>query len=664
MVKVAIRAGLIVAALLATSAQAAAPQVPAAAFAALPQVSDVEMSPDGRLLAWRDQSGPVSKVLIYDIDAKSYRRTLAIDPAMTLRSLLWADDTTLLMNVSQVQALPAEDAKRRYTFFRTMSVDIATGNSSMLLKSGSGMEWVTGDELVAGHTTEPHSVIMATMVYSPTAQRDDMGTHIANSRADSGWIGELFRVDTRTGQGAVIGEGDQYTEQWMVNADGAPIARSEWRPATKQYVIEARSGTQWRRILERDDDQWVLEGLGPDGKSVIATGPGKDGWVGLWTIALDGSGARQMHQKVAANTENTDVEDVIRDRFSGLPVGAVLGGLEPTTWWLDAGAQMRYESVARAFPGRILTVYSRSEDGTRLLAEVEDRSHPPIYYLVDFKTHGATIVGDAYPGLDNVTLGSVRTITYPARDGSAIPAYLTLPPGVAPKSLPMVVLPHGGPEARDTVGFDWLAQFLATRGYAVLQPQFRGSTGFGDAFRRAGEGQWGGLMQDDVTDGVKAMVGQGIADPHRICIVGASYGGYAALAGAAFTPKLYACAVSINGVSDLPMMLGYEKGQFGSDSDSVAYWQQDIGSQFDSNVVNRSPVNSADDVQAPVLLLHSTNDTVVPIVQSQEMASALTRFGKPVSLVELQGDDHWLSKAATRLEVLEDTERFLHQYLK
>ena len=336
----------------------------------------------------------------------------------------------------------------------------------------------------------------------------------------------------------------------------------------------------------------------------------------------------------------------------------------PTTWWLDAAAQMRYESVARAFPGRVLTVYSRSEDGTRVLAEVEDRSHPPIYYLVDFKTHGATIVGDAYPGLDNVTLGSVRTITYPARDGVAIPAYLTLPPGLAPKNLPMVVLPHGGPEARDTVGFDWLAQFLAMRGYAVLQPQFRGSTGFGDAFRRAGEGQWGGLMQNDVTDGVKAMVGQGIADPHHICIVGASYGGYAALAGAAFTPKLYACAVSINGVSDLPMMLGYEKGQFGSDSDSVAYWQQDIGSQFDSKVANHSPVNSAADVAAPVLLLHSTNDTVVPILQSQEMASALERSGKPVSVVELRGDDHWLSNAATRLEVLNDTERFLHQYLK
>lgn len=228
----------------------------------------------------------------------------------------------------------------------------------------------------------------------------------------------------------------------------------------------------------------------------------------------------------------------------------------------------------------------------------------------------------------------------------------------------MVVLPHGGPEASDTPYFDWLAQFLAMRGYAVLQPEFRGSTGFGVAFRRAGRGQWGGLMQDDVTDGVKAMIRQGVADPHRICIVGGSYGGYAALAGAAFTPKLYACVVSINGVSDLPAMLGYEKGQHGTESDAVAYWEGDIGSQFDSKVIDHSPVNSAADVEAPVLLLHAINDTVVPIAQSEEMAKALAALGKPVTFIKLDGEDHWLSNAPTRLEVLEDTDHFLRQHLK
>ncbi|MGA7541086.1 MAG: S9 family peptidase [Steroidobacteraceae bacterium] len=660
MVRAAVRAGLILAALVGGFAQAAAPEVPAAAFAALPQVSDVELSPNGKLLAWRDQSGPVNKVMIYDIDTRSYRRSVTIDHPLVVRSVLWADDDTLLVTMSQMQQLPLQQQRRRYTFYRTMSLDVNTGKTCFLLMGGGYRGLVTGAELIAWHTARPHTVIMSTWDYSATAAREQTGTHIFDQRADSGWVGELFRVDTRTGKGTEIDEGGQYADDWVVNADGDPVARSEWQPAHHQYLVEAKSGLGWRQILSRQDaTAWTLYGLSSDGKSLIATGPGQDGWVRLWAIALDGAGAKQISPDVPA-----DVVDVIYDHFSGVPTGIKLGGIDPQVHWLDPATQARDESVARAFPGRIVSVYDHSQDGSRVVAEVEDRSHPPVYYLVDFKTHGATLIGEAYPALDNVTLGPVRTLTYPARDGTAIPAYLTLPPGLAPRNLPMVVLPHGGPEASDTPYFDWLAQFLAMRGYAVLQPEFRGSTGFGVAFRRAGRGQWGGLMQDDVTDGVKAMIRQGVADPHRICIVGGSYGGYAALAGAAFTPKLYACVVSINGVSDLPAMLGYEKGQHGTESDAVAYWEGDIGSQFDSKVIDHSPVNSAADVEAPVLLLHAINDTVVPIAQSEEMAKALAALGKPVTFIKLDGEDHWLSNAPTRLEVLEDTDHFLRQHLK
>ena len=178
----------------------------------------------------------------------------------------------------------------------------------------------------------------------------------------------------------------------------------------------------------------------------------------------------------------------------------------------------------------------------------------PLYYLVDFRAQDRDRRRDL-SGARRAALGSIRITSFKARDGTQIPAYLTLPPGSEGKKLPLVVLPHGGPESRDWPQFDWWSQFLATRGYAVLQPQFRGSTGFGEAFRLAGRRQWGGLMQDDVTDGVQALISDGTADPGRVCIVGASYGGYAALAGATFTPQLYHCAASINGVSDLADML-------------------------------------------------------------------------------------------------------------
>ena len=641
MVKVAVCAGFVVAALLGEFAQAAAPEVPAAAFAALPQVSDVELSPNGKLLAWRDESTPVTKVVIYDIDAKSYRRSLTIDPSMRLHSLLWADDKTLLINLSTMQRTPAEVGRRNYRMWRTMSVDIDSGNSCMLLRSTAGAEWVTGDDLIASHTTEANTVIMDTLVPSPNS---------------GDWIIDLFRVDTRTGVGRIISEGDRYTEDWAVNAQGAPLARSEWWPEQKQYLIEAKSGMTWRRVFEGDNDQFSLHGLSSDGKSVFVEGPSKDGWMRLWSVALDGSAAKQVSPDVSA-----DVVDVIYDHLSGVPTGVKLAGIHPQVHWFDPAAEARDESVARAFPGREVSVYDHSQDGSRVLAAVQDRSHPPIYYLVDFKTHGATIVGEAYPALDKVPLGSVSTITYAARDGTAIPAYLTLPPGMAPKNLPMVVLPHDGPEEHDTSAFDWFAQFLAVRGYAVLQPQFRGSTGFGEAFHRAGMRQWGGLMQDDITDGVKALIRQGIADPHHICIVGIGFGGYAALAGAAFTPQLYACAVSINGISDLSEFVGFQTGQFPS---TLLYWRREVGAQFDHDLADRSPINSAAEMKAPVLLLHAADDTNVPYLQSEQMARALADLGQPVALVKLAGDDHELSNAANRLEVLQDTDRFLRQYLK
>jgi dipeptidyl aminopeptidase/acylaminoacyl peptidase len=262
-----------------------------------------------------------------------------------------------------------------------------------------------------------------------------------------------------------------------------------------------------------------------------------------------------------------------------------------------------------------------------------------------------------------VALGPVREFPYPARDQYSLLAYLTLPPGASERNLPVVVLPHGGPESRDDPGFDWMTQFLASRGYAVFQPQFRGSSGFGAAHADAGRKQWGLRMQDDVTDGVKALIDQGIADPRRICIAGISYGGYAALAGATFTPELYACAASIGGVSDLPNMLGWVQKDLGKESNSLAYWRDHIGGTTDPQVVAKSPARFATAIRAPILLIHGTDDTTVPIDQARGMARALTAAGKKFELIELEGDDHYLSSSATRVRALRELERFLAIHL-
>jgi dipeptidyl aminopeptidase/acylaminoacyl peptidase len=371
-------------------------------------------------------------------------------------------------------------------------------------------------------------------------------------------------------------------------------------------------------------------------------------------VPLDGSGA-----KVLFEDSRYDVEGVVYDSYSWEPIGARIGGPEPRVHWFDATAEARYNALSRSFAGRDVSIYGRNAEGTRVIVGVGAHAAPTTYYLVDFSKGTADIVGEEYPALAGVTLGEVRTISYKARDGYEIPAYITLPPGVAAEKLPLVVMPHGGPESRDEPDFDPFAQFLATRGYAVLQPQFRGSTGFGEAHRQAGVRQWGGLMQDDVTDGVKALIEQGLADPRRVCIVGMSYGGYAALAGAAFTPDLYACAASVSGVSDLPAMLGHVQRKSGKDSDQLAYWNGHIGEASDRRVIDKSPARAAANVRVPILLVHGVDDVVVPLSQSETMARALKDAGKSFRLVKMTGEDHWLSRSETRLTVMEELETFL-----
>jgi dipeptidyl aminopeptidase/acylaminoacyl peptidase len=322
------------------------------------------------------------------------------------------------------------------------------------------------------------------------------------------------------------------------------------------------------------------------------------------------------------------------------------------------------DAISKAFKGKDTAVFERSADFKRIVAEVESPSSPPVYYLVDFGKGSADIIGEAYPSLADVPLGTLEAMSYKAPDGYEIPAYLTLPPGRETRSLPLVVFPHGGPYARDTDAFDWWAQFLATRGYAVLQPQFRGSFGFGADLYRAGHRQWGRGMQDDITAGVQELVKKGIADPQRVCIVGASYGGYAALAGAAFTPELYRCAVSVNGIADIPQMAGFIRERSGEDSDSYRYWLDLIGDPSEADVIAFSPSRAVESIKAPILLIHATNDTRVPPSQSRIFADLLRRKGKEVELIELAGEDHWLSTGQSRLTVLDALDRFLAANLR
>ena len=331
--------------------------------------------------------------------------------------------------------------------------------------------------------------------------------------------------------------------------------------------------------------------------------------------------------------------------------------------FFDKDDQAQWDRVARAFKDAQVELVSWSDDRKTMTLKVDGPDYGYAYFLVDLKTLRADPVGDVYQNIQPKDLAPVQRINYKAKDGLNIPAYLTLPAGRTAKGLPLIVLAHGGPAARDEPGFDWWSQALASRGYAVLQPQFRGSDGFGEAFMAAGYGQWGRKMQSDLSDGVGDLASRGVIDPKRVCIVGGSYGGYAALAGVTLEKDVYRCAVSVGGISDLARFLSWRRARQGGRSDtlSMRYWSRFMGVEGggDSQLDSLSPARIADKAGAPILLIHGRDDTVVPYDQSRMMADALQKAGKPVQFVALAHEDHWLSRADTRLQMLQETVRFV-----
>nr|WP_269815615.1 prolyl oligopeptidase family serine peptidase [Parvularcula mediterranea] len=265
-----------------------------------------------------------------------------------------------------------------------------------------------------------------------------------------------------------------------------------------------------------------------------------------------------------------------------------------------------------------------------------------------------------YPALDDATLGEVIVTSYKARDGLDIQAFVTLPPGMGSleeaKNLPFALLPHGGPTARDFYGFDWLAQFLAHQGFGVMQMNFRGSSGYGEEFKSAGDRQWGQAMQDDITDGAKWLIGEGMADAGKTSIIGASYGGYAALMGAVKTPDLYRCAVAINAVTDLPKILKDGKDYVGG-----TYGTRHIGRLWGDRkmLAENSPARRADDIKIPTLIIMSEEDRVVRPDHSEDMHRALKRAGKDTKLVTLPKGSHYLNVGTNRITMLREMDGFL-----
>lgn len=612
---------------------------PMEAFGDVPEIRAVELSPDGNRVAFLQRIGDTDVLVIHDFKA-------ATAQALTKLTDIRARDVHFVGN-EYVVLIVSKDThtygfRGRYEYSAAFAFNVNTGKYVQLLRN-------TKDIFPA------QSGLGIIVGVAPNGKDAFMPAYMGSAYEDPSR--DLLRVPLENGRGLRDGgaRGTTDTIDWLMNRSGQTIAREQFDEKDETHLIQRReSNGSWKNIYEKKTPlpEIGLVGVSSDGQSLVVIDDRESEFLSLYNISIsDGTISPPLMQRDDASVAAT-VSDINR-----IVYGVRYSGMFPSYDMFDAAIEAEIKAVQQMFPDSAVYLDSWSDDWSKMLFFVEGGTRTEQFTLYDRTAKKLTRIVTSRPAIKQEDVGEVITIEYKARDGLKIPALITWPTGVAVadrKKLPLIVMPHGGPEAYDAVGFDWLAQFLANEGYAVLQPNFRGSAGFGSTFVQAGYGEWGRKMQDDITDGATAMVKMGWADPDRMCIVGWSYGGYAALAGGALTPDLYKCVAAIAGVSDLREMLSVEKREHGEHSRALRYWELLIGdAQKDKEAIDAvSPAKLAANFKAPVLLVHGAADRIVPIRQSELMHDALRNAKKNVKYISIPGDDHGLIDNDSRRQML------------
>lgn len=435
------------------------------------------------------------------------------------------------------------------------------------------------------------------------------------------------------------------TRNWVMTPAGQLVARSVYYRQADTWVLEYRTGDTWKQIYSVKSRivETGLVGLARDGKSLIVFRGAEDGPGHYYEVTPDGTFSEPLP---IYGVDAGPIFDPITFRMCGYSTYDGWGHRK----YDDPAMQQLVEKAQKAMDGYRMSIVDRADDPNKMIIYTEGDDDAGTYYFVDFHTGKSITIGEAYPEIPFEWLSVKKAIRYKAADGLEIEAYLSLPPNREAKALPLVVFPHGGPVARDGLEYDREAQAYTGQGYAVLQPNYRGSDGYGDTFIAAGYGQWGKKMQTDLSDGVRYLVAQGLVDPKRVCIVGASYGGYAALAGPTLDPGVYNCAVDVAGLSDLRAFLAWSR-DYDSAQKSQSYdiWKRRFGD--DANIETASPIKNIKNVNVPILIVHGKDDTVVPFDQSTSMVAALKAAGKDVTFVEYAHEDHWETTESARVDM-------------
>ncbi|MDB5396304.1 MAG: family peptidase [Rhodospirillales bacterium] len=611
--------------------------VPIEAYGKLPAIEGPRLSPDGNTIAFLSSINGRRCLVIHRLD--SDRPNHGICPGnYEVRSFSWKNADRLIMDV-YVQSRPVGSELR--TESRLLAIDLNGRRGVPLMESRAERSVDFGqDRIIDMLPEDPGHVLIA-------AYRAD---------ADSP---DVVKVDIDTGHRHTIVTGQNRITNWKTDASGQVRLGTAVQDGILSTYYRNDADSPFRIIRQ-------VEAANASKFSPLAVGsdPGT-----LYVASTEPTGRRAIYRydvktdrllEPYASNPDVDIDSLVVDR--GTPLGYGFTTDEPNLVYTDSAFRADAQQVAAALPQFRTTVVDSAAGGRRLLVLAAGGNRPGSYYVLTRADGKATLapLGAIHPDIPDGALAPVSPVTYQSRDGLTIHGYVTLPPGMSvsdKRPIPFVVLPHGGPSARDSLGFDYLAQMIASRGFGVFQPNYRGSRGYGGAFERAGFQQWGLKMQDDVTDGTQWLINQKLAVPGRICIVGWSYGGYVALMGAIKTPGLYRCAVSMAGVTDLRRRLDRANQSRFADLNLP---------RFDSDpavIEANSPVLHADQVRIPVLLAHGRRDFTVSVFDSEDMEAALKKAGKPVKSLYFDDDDHYLFREEDRIAFLKALDGFLAENL-
>jgi dienelactone hydrolase len=629
--------GLLGSVLLATASIVAAPAVAERAvtdFTDHTKMAWAKISPDGSRLVAEMKVDGVNKLIIMPLGGSGAAIPIGLGEG-ELAGIYWVGNDWLLANVLRRGHFNGyEGYMTRLVSFR------ADGTGMRILQPPEGLGFSGGTVRWVAKDGSPQALIeYSTSIYI----------------GDEGFWPRVARVDIERDRWKPASNPMESITNWYADSSGAVRMGTGIEKGGRRSRLVYREGDSglFKEISAVDsaaEDQWlpVPELFLRDNKALTISR--HEGYAGVYEVDL---ATMKIGAKVYGKP-GYDVTGILND-----PINP--HGLRGIAWyedhsrvlWFDPKFQGAQQMIEQAFPGGDPQIESSTHDGLRHVVHVSGGEKAG-YYVLDMTAKRLTPIMK----LGNEDLWPAkRSYRYKARDGLEIEAYLTFPGGQEAKNLPVILMPHGGPRARDTAEWDGWAQFFADRGYLVIQPNYRGSTGYGVDFERAGLGEWGLKMQDDVDDALAWAAKEGYADAGRACVIGGSYGGYVAMRAAQRNPELYKCAISFAGVSSLPAMMRQDQNSYFSGSASRDYWKGQV-----DDLKSVSPVHFPEQFGIPILLVHGEKDFRVPVEHSREMYSALKKAGKQVEYLEQPKNDHHFTRDEDMHEFLLAAEKFLDKY--